>query len=120
MPANVYYQDEYTTEYDDGTEEHRFSDAEWNTMHRDPVYYEMACRNGHSFGYGNGRTFYENTGDCVVCFNFMESGPDMDDEMPPADYPMVRCGHCQDRFGGSPTYHVGVGGVERCSWEQVS
>lgn len=43
----VVYHDEFITEYDDGTEEVRFSDDEYKAMMQDPVYFGYACLNGH-------------------------------------------------------------------------
>ena len=107
--TRVTYEDEFVTEYENGTEEVRFSDAEWNTMHQDPVAFELSCRNGHRLN--RNWTYYYNTGDCLTCVNDYEMiDPDDEDSFrpTPADYPMIRCGHCKGR-------HPGVGAVRRCS-----
>lgn len=36
--ARITYEDEFLTEYDDGTEEVRFSEAEWEVMLADPAF----------------------------------------------------------------------------------
>lgn len=44
--TRIVYEDEFITEYDDGTEEVRFTDAEWEQMLTDPRFgYVFSC--GH-------------------------------------------------------------------------
>lgn len=42
--AQVVYEDEFVTEYNDGTEEVRFSDDEWAVMAADPARFGFACK----------------------------------------------------------------------------
>lgn len=55
------YEDEFVTEYDDGTEEVRFTDAEWAEMLSDPKF-GYVCRNGHRLS--DGDRYY---GGCLTC-----------------------------------------------------
>ena len=99
----IVYEDRYVTEYDDGTEEVRFSDAEARAMAQDPVYFGYSCRAGHPVREDD--PFFIAEG-CPTCFNDAEvGGPPT-----PPSFPMIRCGHCTDR-------HVGVGAVRRCAME---
>lgn len=97
----VVYHDEFITEYDDGTEEVRFSDDEYKAMMQDPVYFGYACLNGHRIREDDPFVMAEG---CPYCFGASEAG----EPPPPSHFPMIRCGHCKGR-------HVGVGAVRRCS-----
>lgn len=106
------YEDDFVTEYDNGTEEVRFSDDEWAFMLKDPVYFGLAGRCGHRITESN-RRYFEAEG-CPTCIGFTESldydmtEEEMDAIQPPAPhFPLVRCGYCGDR-------HVGTGAVRRC------
>lgn len=99
------------TEYDDGTEEVRFSDAEWGEMMRDPVYFGYSCPQGHRLREDDSFVLAEG---CPTCFAFHESLDGLsEDELdqifsPAPHFPIIRCGHCKST-------HVGVGAVRRCS-----
>jgi hypothetical protein len=103
MTAAIYYEDEYVTEYVDGTETVRFSDDEWAAMMRDPVYFGYSCRAGHRIREDGPFVIAEG---CPKCFAANEAGV----EPPPPSFPLIRCGHCSGR-------HVGVGAVYRCGRE---
>lgn len=47
--SRIIYQDDLITEFDDGTEEVRFTDAEWAMMMEDPVRFGYACPSGHAW-----------------------------------------------------------------------
>jgi hypothetical protein len=96
--AKITYESETITEWDDGTTDVRFREEEWIAMHKDPVYFGLACHAGHRLSQAEG-----NNGFCGRCEAQAEY-----EGLIPADYPMIRCGHCKG-------YHVGVGAVERCS-----
>lgn len=107
MFGRVVYEDALVTEYADGTEEVRFTDAEYEAMRKDPVYYGYSCPRGHSIREDD--PFYQAEG-CPKCFAEAESWDYEADEpgiVIPADFPLVRCGKCK-------TNHVGVGAVRRC------
>jgi hypothetical protein len=62
MNNPIRYQDATITEYADGTEEVRFSNAEWEIMRKDPAFgYVRHC--GHPT---NANQFGE-FGDCPIC-----------------------------------------------------
>jgi hypothetical protein len=72
--ARVTYQDEGITEYDDGTEEVRFTDAEWERMLADPAFgYVHRC--GHPTSAGERRAMETGLGDthCHRCENEAEA-----------------------------------------------
>lgn len=46
MSRRVVYQDQFITEYNDGTEEVRFTDTEWEVMLTDPAF-GYICNFGH-------------------------------------------------------------------------
>lgn len=64
--ARVTYQDATITEYDDGTEEVRFTDAEWERMLADPAF-GYVCHNGHRLNDSDHR-FMQVEGMCPSCF----------------------------------------------------
>lgn len=74
--SRIIYQDEGITEYDDGTEEVHFSDAEWTVMMADPVRFGYVCPRGHAWSHAE-----REHGHCNAC----EHGPDEDD----SDEPVV-------------------------------
>jgi len=61
--SKVVYQDSKVTEYDDGREEVRFSDKEWEIMRSDPAFgYIRRC--GHKTTIVNGELIDT---DCMEC-----------------------------------------------------
>jgi hypothetical protein len=60
--SRIIYQDPGITEYDDGTEEVHFSDAEWKVMMADPVRFGYACPQGHLWSEAE-----HNHGHCYAC-----------------------------------------------------
>ena len=77
--ARVTYQDDSITEYDDGTEEVRFTDAEWEAMLADSRF-GYVCRLGHRQGDADHRY-----GACLTCEHMAEYEYDPDDEARYAD-----------------------------------
>jgi hypothetical protein len=69
--ANITYQDPGLTEYDDGTAEAHFTDAEWAEMMKDPARFGYTCKAGHCWSDAE-----REHGHCVAC----ESDHDEDDE----------------------------------------
>jgi hypothetical protein len=70
MNNAIRFQDATITEYADGTEEVRFTDAEWAIMRNDPAFgYVRRC--GHPTTIYNG-VLIDN--DCPIC----EAGPEYD------------------------------------------
>lgn len=47
--SRIIYQDDFVTEHEDGTEEVRFSDAEWALMMGDPARFGYVCPSGHTW-----------------------------------------------------------------------
>lgn len=68
--ARIVYEDEGITEYDDGTETVRFSEAEWEVMLNDPAF-GYVCRNGHRLSESDNR-FIVAEGICPHCFGEAE------------------------------------------------
>jgi len=62
MTTRIVYQDELVTEYEDGTEVVRFTDAEWAQMASDPAF-GIVCRSGHPID----RAYYDGSGECWAC-----------------------------------------------------
>lgn len=72
MPNAIRYQDATLTEYADGTEEVRFSDAEWAVMRNDPAFgYVRPC--GHKTTIVSGILRDD---DCPFCEASMMYGPE--------------------------------------------
>lgn len=71
MP-NVTYQDAGLTEYDDGTSEAHFTDAEWAVMMEDPARFGYTCKAGH--GWSDAEREHDH---CVECESFHD---DLDDD----------------------------------------
>jgi hypothetical protein len=75
--ASIVYEDEFVTEYNDGTTEVRFSDEEWEVMARSPRYFGLVLECGHGLNHFNPAE------GCNACFVIAEElqglGPD-DDE----------------------------------------
>lgn len=69
--ARIVYQDEGITEYDDGTEEVTFTEAEWEVMLNDPAF-GYVCHNGHRLNDAD-RRFIVSEGICPTCFNDAEN-----------------------------------------------
>lgn len=69
MSNNVVYEDELVTEYRDGTEEVRFTDAEWAVMMEDPAY-GYVCVRGHRIDRPGSWDAAEG---CMNCFNEREA-----------------------------------------------
>lgn len=67
MSPRIVYEDELVTEYDDGTEEVRFTPAEYEAMAADPATFGLACRH-----HGAGPHWLRDHQLCLVC----EVGPD--------------------------------------------
>lgn len=92
--AHAIYEDALYTAYDDGTEEVRFTDAEWAMMLDDPATFGLCCENGHW-----GDHTWREQGICIRC----EVGPpseyydesDKDDRIDLEK--RIRCGHCGGR-----------------------
>lgn len=71
MNNPIRYEDPLITEYADGTEEVRFTDAEWAVMMRDPAFgYVRRC------GHPTNANQYGEYGDCPICESLMMYGPD--------------------------------------------
>ena len=68
--TEIRYQDEWITEYADGTEEVRFSDAEWAMMMEDPVRFGYACPSGHAWSAAECEH-----GHCNACIAESEADP---------------------------------------------
>jgi len=71
--ARVVYEDEFITERADGTEEVRFTDAEWDRMYADPAFgYVHRC--GHPTSSHERRAMETGMGDtdCRICENESE------------------------------------------------
>lgn len=66
MTARIIYEDEFLTEYDDGTEEARFTDEEWAIMLSDPAY-GYVCPSGRHRIDGGERNWSPAEG-CMSCF----------------------------------------------------
>lgn len=64
--ARKVYEDERVTEYDDGTEEVRFSEDEWKVMERNPRYFGLVQQCGHALGAAMG------DGCCGTCEGLMD------------------------------------------------
>lgn len=69
--ARVVYEDEFVTEYDDGTEDVRFTDAEWEVMLNDPRF-GYVCQNGHRLS-DSDRRFISVEGICPWCLGEAEA-----------------------------------------------
>jgi len=65
--ARVVYEDEFLTEYDDGTDEVRFSAEEWEMMLADPAY-GYVCRDGAHRLSDADRRFIESEAICPHCY----------------------------------------------------
>jgi hypothetical protein len=72
MP-NVTYRDAGLTEYDDGTAEAHFTDAEWAAMMETPAAFGYTCKAGH--GWSDAEREH---GHCVVCES--DHDDDLDDD----------------------------------------
>jgi hypothetical protein len=93
--ARITYEDDTLTEYDDGTEEVRFTADEWAAMNTDPAF-GYICRRGHRFPIGHDGN---PTGHCPTCEAISDD---------PESFHWIRCGHC----GGS---HESVALVRWCA-----
>jgi hypothetical protein len=71
--ARITYQDDSITEYDDGTEEVRFTAEEWERMLADPAF-GYVCRFGHTL-----RDADHRYGSCLACEHAAEAWLDDDD-----------------------------------------
>jgi hypothetical protein len=61
----ITYEDDLVTEYSDGREEVRFTEAEWAAMRADPVRFGLARPCGHPLSYdADGQPI---SSDCLVC-----------------------------------------------------
>lgn len=76
--ARIVYEDATVTEYDDGTEEVRFTEAEWERMLSDPAF-GYVCRAGHRLTDADHRY-----GACMSCEHAAEYECD-----PEADEPLT-------------------------------
>lgn len=77
--ARIIHESKFVTEYSDGTEEVRFSEAEWAIMQQDPAFgYVGRC--GHS------ALAFLSDGSCPVCEALMSTEPSdfSDDDFSPA------------------------------------
>ncbi len=74
--ARATYSDDLITEYDDGTTEVLFTDAEWEMMLSDPAF-GYVCRNGHRLTESDHR-FITAEGVCPHCFANAEEWYDED------------------------------------------
>lgn len=63
--ARIVYQDTFITEYDDGTEDVRFTDDEWERMLSDPAY-GYVCEHGHRLN-GTDHQYIVVQGICPHC-----------------------------------------------------
>lgn len=75
--SRIIYQDETITEYDDGTEEVHFTDAEWAVMMADPVRFGYACPGGHAWSRAE-----QEHGHCYACECSDAHSEEHDDECP--------------------------------------
>jgi hypothetical protein len=66
--AKKVYEDDLVTEYDDGSTEVRFTDAEWKLMLSDPSF-GYVCRNGHRLS-DSDRKFIAIEGICPSCMDW--------------------------------------------------
>lgn len=66
----VVYQDDQVTEYDDGTEEVRFTDDEHDVMARSPRYFGLCLPCGHD------NKFFNAAEGCSACLDISEAGED--------------------------------------------
>ena len=64
--ARIVYMDQFVTEYDDGTEEVRFTADEWEVMLTDPAF-GYVCHNGHRLS-DSDRSYIAMEGICPSCF----------------------------------------------------
>ena len=64
--TRITFQDETITEYEDGTEEVRFSDAEWAEMEKRPRYFGLCLPCGHALSAAWG------DGTCGTCEGLMD------------------------------------------------
>lgn len=64
--TRIVYQDDQVTEYEDGTEEVRFSDAEWEAMSLRPRYFGLVLQCGHALSH------YNAAEGCIACFSIGE------------------------------------------------
>lgn len=65
--AHIVYEDERVTEYNDGTEEVRFSEEEWKVMERNPRYFGLVLPCGHA------NQHYDPAEGCFACFAIAET-----------------------------------------------
>ncbi len=64
--ASKVYEDEFITEYDDGTEEVRFTEAEWEVMLNDPAFGYVCNARKHRLT-DSDRNFIAVEGVCPSC-----------------------------------------------------
>jgi len=67
--ARIIHESKFVTEYDDGTEEVRFSEEEWDIMLKDP-------RFGYILGCGHPATASLSDGSCSICEGLMSQEQD--------------------------------------------
>ena len=101
--------------YDDLEEPVTFSDHEWEVMENDPVYFGLACNNGHACREDD--PDFQALG-CPTCFWLGEQSEYLETDEDHARfeafaakyvvYPVLDCPHCEST-------HVGTGAIERCA-----
>lgn len=72
--ARITYQDSQITEYDDGTEEVRFTEEEWAIMLADPAFGYVCSAGRHRID-GGERNWSPAEG-CMLCFSEREAAMD--------------------------------------------
>lgn len=90
--SHIVYEDAAVTEYADGTEEVRFTDAEWEAMLSDPRF-GYVCRQGHRLGDADHRY-----GACLTCEHMAEYEYDPDEDVDADPRPL----HLRDDAGDEP------------------
>lgn len=74
--ANITYQDPGLTEYDDGTAEAHFTNAEWAAMMEDPARFGYTCKAGHCWSDAEREHDH-----CVACASDHDDDDIDDDEV---------------------------------------
>ena len=70
--ATPVFESALVTEYDDGTEEVRFTEDEWKIMNASPRYFGLVLQCGHAL------SFYNAAEGCNACFAIGEAGDEAD------------------------------------------
>ena len=82
--ARVVFDSPLVTEYDDGTEEVRFTEDEWKVMSDSPRYFGLVLQCGHALSFAN-----EAEG-CLACFAIAEDSQYGDEEAAATDARIAR------------------------------